>query len=67
MCRSDNQNNEIYHENYIYKSDMKNSVPVAVTIYGAWQKRYGFSSLLRVAFIISVDTGEVLDFVVKCI
>ena len=31
MCRSDDQNNEIYPENY--KSDVKNSVPVAaVTI-----------------------------------
>ena len=64
MCRSDDENNEIYHENY--KSDAKNSVPVAVTIDGTWQMRYGFSSLLGVVFIISVDTGEVLDFEVKC-
>ena len=35
MCRSDDQNNEIYPENY--KSDVKNSVPVAaVTIDVAW-------------------------------
>ena len=50
----------------IYKSDVKNSIPVAVTIDGTWQKQYGFSSLLGVAFIILVDTGEVLDFEVKC-
>ena len=35
LCRSDDQNNEIYPENYT--SDVKNSVPVAaVTIDGAW-------------------------------
>ena len=27
---------------------------------------YGFNSLLRVVFIISIDAGEVLDFQVKC-
>ena len=27
---------------------------------------YGFNLLLRVVFIISIDTGEVLDFQVKC-
>ena len=64
MCRSDDENNKIYPENY--KSDVKNSIPVAVTIYGTWQKRYGFSSFLGVVCIISVDTGEVLDFKVKC-
>ena len=58
MFRSDDGNNEIYPENY--KSGVKNSVPVAaVTIDGACQKRYDFNSLLRVAFIISVDTAEV--------
>ena len=65
MCRSDDGNNEIYPENY--KSGVKNSVPVAaVTIDGACQKRYDFKSLLRVVFIISADTGEVLDSEVKC-
>ena len=33
---------------------------------GTWQKRYGFNSLLGVVFIISVDTGEVLDYEIKC-
>ena len=32
----------------------------------AWQKRYDFCSLLGVTFIISVDTGEILDLEVKC-
>ena len=44
MCRSDDEKNEIYPENY--KSDVKNSVPLAVTIDGTCQKGYGFSSLL---------------------
>ena len=30
MCRSDDENNEIYPDNY--KSDVKNSVPVAEVI-----------------------------------
>ena len=42
VCRIDNENNEIYPENY--KSDVKNSISVAVTIVGTWQKRYGFNS-----------------------
>ena len=37
MCRSDDENNEIYPENY--KSDVKNYISVAsVTINGTWQK-----------------------------
>ena len=35
MCRSDDENNEMYPENY--KSDVKNSIPVAVSIDGTWQ------------------------------
>ena len=51
----------------IYNSDVKNPVPVAaVTTDGIWQARYGFNLLLGVVFIISVDTGEVLDSEVKC-
>ena len=68
MCRfkrSDDENNEIYPDNY--KSDAKNSVPVAAVIIDTtWQKRYRFDSLLGVVFIIFVDTGEVLHFEVKC-
>ena len=51
----------------IYNSDVKNPVPVAaVTTDGIWQARYGFNLLLGVVFIISVDTGEVLNFEVTC-
>ena len=65
MCRSDDENNEIYPEDY--KSDVKNYISVAsVTINGTWQKWYGFNSSLGVVFIISVHAGEVLDFKVKC-
>ena len=35
MCRSDDENNEMYPENY--KSDVKNSASVAVSIDGTWQ------------------------------
>ena len=48
------------------KKDVGKAVPVGVTIDGTSQKQYGFSSLLGVAFIISVDTGEVLDYEIKC-
>lgn len=34
---------------------------VAVSFDGAWTKR-GFTSLTGVVFVISVDTGEVLDY-----
>ena len=39
---------------------------VSVSIDGTWQKRYGFNSLLGAVFIISIETGEVLDYEVKC-
>ena len=39
--------------------------PVSVTVDGTWQKRYGFSSLHGVVFVLSVETGEVLDFEIK--
>ena len=37
---------------------------VAVTLGGTWQKR-GHSSQIGVIFVISVDTGEILDYCVK--
>jgi hypothetical protein len=37
---------------------------VAVTVDGTWQKR-GHSSKIGVIFVISVDTGEILDYEVK--
>ena len=36
-----------------------------VSVDGTWQKRYRFNSLLGVAFIISVEPGEVLHYEVK--
>ena len=32
---------------------------------GSWQKRYGHNSLLGMVFVISIDTGCVLDYSVK--
>ena len=37
---------------------------VSVTVDGTWQKR-GHSSKIGVVFVISVDTGEILDYEVK--
>ena len=37
----------------------------SVSVDGTWQKRYGFLSLLGVIYLISMETGEVLDYVVK--
>ena len=50
MCRSDDENNENYPENY--KSDVKNSVPATtVLIDGAWKKLYGFNSFHKLCEI----------------
>ena len=38
---------------------------VAVSVDDAWQKCYGFNSLNGMVFLISIDTGCVLDYVVK--
>ena len=48
------------------KKDVGKAVPIGETVDGTWQKRYGFNSLLGAVFIISVDTGEVLDYEIKC-
>ena len=40
-------------------------VDVTVSVDAAWQKRYGYNSLLGMVFLISIDTGQVLDYVVK--
>ena len=37
---------------------------VAVTVDGMWQKR-GHSSKIGVVFVISVDSGEILDYEIK--
>ena len=45
----------------IDKCDVDGAVPVAVSVDGTWQKR-GFTSKFGVTLIVSVDTGEILDF-----
>ena len=47
------------------RPDTGQVVDVAVSVDGAWQKRYGFNSLNGMVFVIYVDTGYVLDYVVK--
>ena len=42
-------------------------IDVSVSVDAAWQKRYGFNSLVGMVFVISIDTGQVLDYVVKCL
>ena len=44
----------------------KQVAKVAVTLDGTWQKR-GHNSKFGVVFILSVDTGEVLDVIVNCL
>ncbi|XP_065056243.1 uncharacterized protein LOC135684535 [Rhopilema esculentum] len=44
--------------------DGKKIAKVAVTVDGTWQKR-GHSSRVGVVFVISVRTGQVLDYVIK--
>ena len=45
----------------IDKCDADGAVPVAVSVDGTWQKR-GFTLKYGVALIVSIDTGEILDF-----
>ena len=37
----------------------------SVSVDGTWQKWYGFLSLLGVMYLMSMETGEVLDYLVK--
>ena len=37
----------------------------SVSVDGTWQKRYGFSSLLGVIYLISMETRELLNYAVK--
>ena len=49
----------------LHKDEQGNLIgDVSVTVDGTWQKR-GHSSKIGVVFVISVDTGEVLDYEVK--
>ena len=40
---------------------------VSVSVDSSWQKRHGFNSLLGIVFLLSVDTGQVLDYSIKCL
>ena len=40
---------------------------MAVSVDGSWQKRLGYNSLLGMVFLISVETGQVLDYCIKCL
>ena len=51
-------------ENIITLSNGKSVAKVAVSVDGTWQKR-GHTSRIGIVFIISIMTGEVLDFVIK--
>lgn len=56
---------EILSENpEVVFEDIDGALPCSVTVDGTWQKR-GHSSKIGVVFIISVKTGEVLDYEVK--
>ena len=39
---------------------------IAVSIDGTWQCR-GYTSKIGIVFIITIDTGEVLDYEIKCL
>ena len=47
------------------KKNKEDLVDCAVTVDGTWQKRYGHNSKLGATFVLSADTGEVLDYEVK--
>ena len=57
---------EINSPKNIVNINNKPVAKVAVTVDGTWQKR-GHNSKIDVVFILSVDTGEVLDQMVKCL
>ena len=38
---------------------------VSVSVDGTWQKRYGYSLLLGVLFVLAIETGEILDYEVR--
>ena len=54
------------HPDSIENDNGTDVAAVAVTVDGTWQKR-GHSSKVGVVFVISVSTGEILDYEVKCL
>ena len=55
---------EVYSPENIVNINNKQVAKVAITVDGTWQK-HGPNSKIGVLFILSVDTGEVLDVMVK--
>ena len=39
---------------------------ITVSVDGTWQKIYGHNSLLGASFVISIENGQVLDYVIRC-
>ena len=61
-----NLKRKLISSNPEYESlDVHDLFNVSVSVDGTWQKRYGFNLLLGVVFVISVESGEVLDYEVK--
>lgn len=52
-------------DNFANSDIEKDKFSVAVSVDGTWQKRYGYSSLHGVIFVIAMGTGEVLDYELK--
>ena len=47
------------------EEDVSQVLDVAVSVDAAWPKRYGFNSLNGAISVISIDTGCILDYIVK--
>ena len=58
---------EINNPENIVNINNKQVAKVAVTVDGTWQIKRGYNSKIGVVFILSVDTGEVLGVIVKCL
>jgi len=50
-----------YYSGRKWRARYWNVVDAAVSINSTWAKR-GFTSLTGIVFVVSVDTGEVLDY-----
>ena len=66
MCRQKTAAHELRKLKLENKEDVVQVLDVAVNVDAAWQKRYGFiNSLNGTSFEISINTGCILDYVVK--
>ena len=45
--------------------DVSQVLDIAVSLEADWQKRYGLNSLKGITFVISIDTGCILNYIVK--